>query len=237
MFFKSCDYAVVGGIAMKNIEYLCFRAACGVLGAVAFIATVACNMNIRGSGQRGGAHRTLESFNKIDVSGALNVEVLPGNHAGCDIVADTELLPKIETEVRGGILEIAIKSEGISTDDVVVRVYASNIDSITTHGSPRVRAMEIQSTHFKAELIGSGTITLAGQADHTDVELHGSGDIEASKLASKLAKVEINGSGDVEIGVKDSLDADVHGSGNVRYYGSPKVSVEIAGSGSVQAGG
>ena len=64
-----------------------------------------------GSGTMKVEKRTVPSFTAVDISGAYNVEIAVQKEPGLEIEGDDNLLPLVTTEVRNGVLEIAIPKQ------------------------------------------------------------------------------------------------------------------------------
>lgn len=72
---------------------------------------------------------------------------------------------------------------------------------------------------------GSGDITAFGQVDLLVAEMAGSGDVDASELVAKSAKLSMVGSGDIDAYVSDSVKARVMGSGDIVIRGNHRSAI------------
>ena len=86
---------------------------------------------------------------------------------------------------------------------------------------------------MESEISGSGSIYLAGLADHHLARITGSGRLHAFDMLAKSAAVSITGSGDCFLTVSDHLKAKITGSGDAIYRGHPRIDKTITGSGEV----
>jgi hypothetical protein len=68
---------------------------------------------------------------------------------------------------------------------------------------------------------GSGETFLQGSSELINLQLEGSGKIEALNLASKIAKITLKNSGLIYCSVSDSLSVYLKGTGRVYYKGKP----------------
>jgi hypothetical protein len=85
------------------------------------------------------------------------------------------------------------------------------------------------------EISGSGKLEASGTANEIKTSISGSGKVYASNLTVDKCEARITGSGDVEINVKSELDANITGSGTVSYKGNPShVNGHSSGSGKVR---
>lgn len=84
-----------------------------------------------------------------------------------------------------------------------------------------------------AKIEGSGEIRVSGETLASDLEVIGSGNIDAADLQSNACVAYISGSGIIDALVYNSLDATIIGSGTIYYAGEPAVTKYISGSGRV----
>ena len=59
-----------------------------------------------------------------------------------------------------------------------------------------------------------------------EIDIHGSGDVEAKELKCQDVNVDVSGSGDSEVYASNSIVFDSHGSGEVDVYGKPTTVVD-----------
>lgn len=69
-------------------------------------------------------------------------------------------------------------------------------------------------------LAGSGDVRIAGRSDVIEVDLVGSGDVDASELETRDCDVQVIGSGDVGVNCNGSMRSRAMGSGDVHNTGS-----------------
>jgi len=161
---------------------------------------------------------------------------------------------KISTEGRSGLLNFLSGDDELEADQIDAYVTVSTLSRITQAGSGRVRGetplqedalalnvagsggmdLEVDVNTLDVSIAGSGTCTLRGRAGTMNVNIAGSGDLRGDELSTRTTEVRIAGSGDVNVGVTESLAANIFGSGDVRYRGGPTVETNVVGSGEVQ---
>lgn len=210
--------------------------------------------SIKGSGTKATETRTLGSFTKVSLEGAMDVYVSQGANESVRIEADDNILKVITTEISGGELEIST-SESISpVTPIKVWVTAKSLEGLSMAGSgTMVTETPFTSKNFDASIAGSGDIHANVTADNVDasiagsgnvvlkgaaklasVSVAGSGDVHALELATQTATVDIAGSGDCEINATEQLTGNIMGSGSIYYKGEPKVNSSIMGSGDIK---
>ncbi len=77
-------------------------------------------------------------------------------------------------------------------------------------------------------------MVITGTANELELDLNGSGSLEAQYYPVNNAFITINGSGEARVQAINLLDVHINGSGNVYYLGSPvDLVVDISGSGGI----
>jgi len=233
---------------------------------VVMAASLACAVpfvgirTIEGSGNVVTEERDVSDFDRVALSGFGEVIITQGDEESLTVETDDNLMRYIETEVRGGTLEL-----GFTDDDILLRPSKSIIfrlsvidltalDSsgagrfemdeldadrleVTLSGAGDIRIDSLTATDLVVTVSGAGNIELAGQVKTQEVNLNALGNYNASDLESQAATVGISGAGSASIWVHDTLDVTISGAGNVDYYGSPEVSKNISGVGKVTSQG
>lgn len=188
------------------------------------------------SAQNSTVTRSLNSFDKVGISGGFDVVFLKQGDAESVTLDVNGIDPdKIETEVKNGTLNIRTKKGWHSDYKAKITVTYRSLKSVANSGSTDVEALtpikaaEFEyassgSGDFKGELdvkdldiaiSGSCDMTLRGNADVQEISISGSGDVNASALKGTSAEVAISGSGDVRLGVSGKIKTAVSGSGSV----------------------
>jgi hypothetical protein len=202
--------------------------------------------------------RHLTGFNAVSLAGSYDVYIVQGSTESVKVDAPSDVIDRIITEVRGGVLVIRTK-EGTDWDwkgnkKMAVYVSIKNVNAVSLSGSGDIFFKDgLRASSLKIKLSGSGDIvgkvdvktldssiggsgdiTLTGQAENSTVSVGGSGDFTGNNLITTNTRVSVGGSGDASINASEKIDASVAGSGDVRYTGGAKnVSSSKAGSGSV----
>lgn len=198
------------------------------------------------------------AFDRLEVAGSYEVNVVSGGTPGVTARGGANLLDETEVVVENGVLKIRPKKRGgihFSWHDgkAVFTVNAAalqgaaiagsgqvNVDKVAgdfdgaVAGSGDLKLASVAGGKIKLNIAGSGGIDAAGKADSVDLSIAGSGDIRAGGLASKTAGVSIAGSGNVAANASDTADVSIMGSGDVEIKGGAKCSVSKAGSGDVR---
>lgn len=214
----------------------------------------ACNV-IRGSGNVVTETRAVSGFDKVSLTGSMELFLTQGEQESLEIEGEDNIIAVIETEVRGDTLHIGVKENTTTNPTEPVRVYltmteiaglevtgASSIaaksivsDRLTldVNGSGDANIETLSAASLKVDISGSGSVEVAGQATDQVIVIGGSGRYQAADLESETVDVEVNGAGEATVWASQTLNADISGSGSVAYYGTPTVSQNISGSGEV----
>lgn len=204
--------------------------------------------------------RNVSAFTKIKNKGSFQVYVTVGGEQSVKVTADSEVIEKIETEVRGDTLTIKIDAErgwwrNNRVGDMRVDITVPSLEAAMVNGSGDYEIVGFNGGDLEANVNGSGNITLmdavvgeltidikgsgdvsaTGTCDELDVEVKGSGDVSARNMECVSGDVGIMGSGDVDVYLKEKIDVGIMGSGDVNVWGKPEqVKSRTMGSGDVR---
>ncbi|MGL5872053.1 MAG: head GIN domain-containing protein [Xenococcaceae cyanobacterium] len=212
--------------------------------------------NGRGSGNTRTESRSVSNFQQISSDLPAEIKIAQGDREFLSITAQENILPKIETRVVNGQLELTLKdNENIQTTQLIqVDLQVKTIDRMNFSGAAMVKAPKInadrlsinssgansieidslQAKQLDLDLSGTGKVRLAGQADTQAVSLSGVGKYTASKLKTQSAEIELSGTGSATVWVEKTLNVDLGGMGRVGYYGNPKLTEDVSGMGQIE---
>ena len=210
---------------------------------------------IRGSGVVLEEIRTVAFFNSLDMGISADIFFSKGDVQSLRIVGDDNILPHIDTDVRGdGVLEISSRKNYRTDVGIKIYVVMLQINGLILSGSGTIQGqspfatnglelkitgsgnmdMAVDANEIESLISGSGPINLRGTALFHRIEIPGSGNMNALNLITNRCEITISGSGDCHVFVNSVLDVVISGSGNVYYMGSPgSVTTNITGSGQV----
>jgi Putative auto-transporter adhesin, head GIN domain len=183
--------------------------------------------------------RSVGSFDRLDVSGDINVDVVPGDSGDVEVTAGEKVIDRVVTEASGGVLHVGIRDRGIVIgpdpfDDVRVQVSAASLDGIRVEGSSDLKLGRIDRDELSIEVNGSGDIEASGTVGNLIATIEGAGDAHLFDLEAKTATVTVQGAGDAELNVTDKLDVTVQGAGDIRYRGNPSIRQSVQGAGDIR---
>jgi len=99
-----------------------------------------------------------------------------------------------------------------------------NVFNLDIRGAGDGKA-EFDVNILKASVSGAGSFELTGKADIAEIELSGTGELNAFSLQTREASVDLSGVGTIRISCSEKLSIDANGMGTVEYRGSPSLSL------------
>jgi hypothetical protein len=197
-----------------------------------------CNVSgpkVVGSGVVKSEPREVGAFTRVESAGSANVAIQIGEKESVVVETDDNILPLIDTIVKGDRLVIGSRESYSTRLGVKVTIVVPALQETRLSGSGEIGVSGLAAQAFEAHVTGSGDIHLRGTSDSLNAAITGSGGIDATELSAGAADARITGSGKIEIVATKSLDAKITGSGDVRYGGNPaRVETKVTGSGNVR---
>ena len=195
------------------------------------------NKKIKGNGNVVTVTRTTSDYDGIGVGGSFDVVLVKGTEGKITIEGEENIIPYIETEVRGNTLKIKYqKNTNIrTTRKLTITVPYEDIDVVSLGGSGNITSKgTLKVNDLKASLGGSGNITLNVDADEVTANIGGSGNIRLEGVSNDFT-CSIAGSGSIKAYElqTDELNATIAGSGSIRTTVKTKIKAKVVGSGSI----
>lgn len=204
--------------------------------------------------------RDVRDFDEVVMRVSGKVLITQGNKNEVILEGDADLLEEIETEVRGGRLNIKNRRErwwssnrGRNRLTVYITVkklrgaYVSGSGDIISQNTLKTDdftasiagsgdiEIDLEADYVLSKISGSGNIELQGKSERAKLSISGSGKYLAEKLVVGDYEISMSGSGRGSINVEGELDVRISGSGKVYYMGKPtSVNSSVSGSGSVR---
>lgn len=217
----------------------------------------ACTL-VRGSGKVITETREVSDFESVELNGIGELVITQGEQESLTIEAESNIVRRIETEVRGGMLIIEftrgfwgdiVPTEPIKFEITMIevaslnlsgagRIYADSIDTdrldIDISGVGDIIIDSLTADTLDLNLSGAGTIDLAGKVKVQQINLSSVGTYSAAGLESETARINLSGAGTASVWATKNLDVEISGLGNVEYYGNPSVTQDISGLGRLE---
>ncbi|MBK6284208.1 MAG: DUF2807 domain-containing protein [Draconibacterium sp.] len=199
-------------------------------------------------------------FPEISLRISAKVYLEQGEKQSVRIVADSETLEQIITEVKGRTLNIKFPTNNIfkkwdpgkieiyisvpevdglnlsGSGDIISEKIETRILDLLISGSGNIKIEQLTAERVSATISGSGNIKIEGSgvADELKTRITGSGNMDASGFEAKNVDAQTSGSGNSSVFSNGSIKVRIAGSGNVYYTGNPAIESSIAGSGKVK---
>lgn len=242
---------------MKTLAKISFTTALFFVVSLQMNAQNNQSVTIVGSGNVITKTVTTQPYQKINVSGSMDVYLEKGTEGTISVTAEDNVQERIVVESDGETLTITMKNNTSlqNTKKIKITVPFEELSAIALRGSGNIEGkdkietkslalsvqgsgdieLSIETGSLSAEISGSGDIELKGKATAVEVSTRGSGDFEGAELISDKAQIAIKGSGDTSIQVNNSLSGAIQGSGSILYGGNPSSNqVSVRGSGQVK---
>jgi hypothetical protein len=204
--------------------------------------------------------RDLPSFSEISLRISAKVYLEQGEKQSVRIVASSETLEQVITEVKGRTLNIRFPNNNIfkrwdpgkieiyisvpevdglnlsGSGDIISEKIETRILDLLISGSGNIKIEQLVAERVNATVSGSGNIKIedGGVADELKTRITGSGNIEASGFEAENVDAQTSGSGNCSVFSNGMIKVRIAGSGNVYYTGNPAIESSIAGSGKVK---
>lgn len=168
--------------------------------------------------------RKLGLFNRINVRGAVNVNVymVKGSSGSVQVLAQENILPFVITSVRGDTLSIQTEGSFQTSKEVEVIIELPEVYAIDVSGSADVKLHNVVSKELELDVSGSADFSATGNVEKLDLDISGSVSMDLGKMCCAVLKADISGSAHVQTHVTGSLDLDISGAVSIVVTGKPK---------------
>ena len=189
---------------------------------------------LQGSGNVVRITREASDFTAIEVCCGMQLTLTQGEPTTVELEGDDNILPEIETIVRGDVLTVQFRQRvNLWTNTrTPIRVYVTmpTISAIEVSGGGTASAPTISSDELQLTLSGGARATIgAGVVTEQTVDASGGSQYLAEDLQSERAHLEISGGSRARVWASESLVVDASGGSNVAYYGRPDVDQDTSG--------
>jgi hypothetical protein len=202
---------------------------------------------------------TVTDFDRVRVDGPFSVKLDTGRGASVRASGSPDALERVSVQVQGRTLiirpnrnawggwqgkEVPAASLRITTPQLTSAILGGSgtiaISRMKGHrlnayvdGSGTMAIAAAESDRVDASLLGSGTLKIVGKAAQGNLLSTGSGELDASGLATQDLTLTSRTSGNITAAALRTAKITATGSGNVMIKGSPACTVNRVGSGDV----
>jgi len=213
--------------------------------------------HIRGNGNVTTENRSVDGFDGIDVSGALDVYVTQDSSEAIKIETDANLHEYIITRVENGVLEIYPADHANLDPSRNIKIYVSgrNFKSFQVSGASDIYSnskiqsneeitvdasgaskieMDLKAPKISGQLSGASNLKLSGATKDLTISASGASHAKCFELMSENADVDLSGASSADVFASVSVKGEASGASNVKYKGNAtSVAVNTSGAGSV----
>lgn len=181
--------------------------------------------------------RSVPAFRGLDVAGVVGADVTLGQAAGVTISGDADLIDKVSTQVRDGVLVVDTRElQHVHRRNMRLHatITAPDLRSLTVSGTGSIAVTGVANDQLAVSVSGTGAIKASGSTGALNVQLSGTGEVAGRDLAAKDVVVDIRGTGSARLNATRSVDARISGTGSLSVHGHPaQVRKSVTGLGSV----
>ena len=216
--------------------------------AILFIAAISlavlssCRFGcVKGSGHQVSETRKATDFTRIEVSGGFKVDLKQDSSMAFTITADDNLMKYIKSSVDGDRLHIYSKRSLCGSGEIVIHIGVKNVDQLKGSGAVEFISdgklntkdlridltgaskinLDLNAANVNTKGSGATEINLKGQASSHNLDLTGSGKVNALDFVVGNYNIETTGASECQINVLHSLTVHSTGSSDVKYRGNP----------------
>lgn len=184
--------------------------------------------------------RDINSFTKINASGAANIVYETAPATALNIEGDESEIKNIQTYVKNNVLYI--KTTGTSNHPCKIKILNNKLDNLDISGATHFVAnneitaetftlksggashveMPLNAKKVLSEIEGASTIKLSGSTNEFVAGLSGASTLKASDLKALNASVTASGASSAKVYASQKIYTNSSGASNIKYEGNPK---------------
>lgn len=174
----------------------------------------------------------LAAFDRISLSGPVNLLINQGEEQKVVIKAEPELFEPLQYGVSGSLFEIGYNNVRCFETNfgVLVEVTIPDLKSVAVSGVSEIRSegpLEFSTLEF--DVAGVGDISITGNINEMEYDNSGTIVVRNFELESQNTSLSVSGTGDFEITCTETLDITVSGSAEIKYKGNPSITQNVSG--------
>lgn len=226
-----------------------------LLAGITLLGLSSCMFNcVHGSGTEASENRKVSDFSRIDISGGFKVVLKQDSSLSVKITADDNLLKYIKTTVNGSKLRIYTRRNFCNSNQTIVYIGVRHLEELKASGGIEVESdgkittqdihlrlsgatkitMDLNAANVTTNGSGATELNLKGQATSHNIDLSGSGKVNALDFVVGNCEIQTTGVGHCEVNVLHQLSIHSTGASEVKYRGNPSISSDKLGASSVE---
>ncbi|MGE0018142.1 MAG: head GIN domain-containing protein [Draconibacterium sp.] len=191
--------------------------------------------------------RNVSNFKGVDVSAGIDLYITMGETESVKIIADDDIIEKIITEVKDGVLHIYVKQNnwfnwtGNETRKAYVtikelnKIEASSGADVNSENTLKGEELKINVSsgaevevdvyykNLEVSTSSGSDAKLTGKVKNLEASSSSGSDISAKELESVVCKASASSGSDITVNVSDELYASASSGADINYYGNPSV--------------
>ncbi len=192
-------------------------------------------IGLKGNGDLINEVRKIDSFEKVDVSGNYEVEIIVGEKKGLEVIAESNLMKYVKTRVKRNTLYISSRKNLSPTKDLRIILSCPELNAIECSGVNDIFAKGVNSEEFYIKLSGAGSIDISGETELLKIDMSGAADLMARNFLTENIRIDVSGAANAEVYASKSCYANVSGAGYIELYGdADDVKMDVSGAGSLE---
>lgn len=206
------------------------------------LALAACEEGFFGTGEKGSGNlvtevREVDSFDRIDVGSAINLDVVvdASVEQSVTVTYDDNLLDNLITRVQGG--ELALDFDGnvnlTGAANRVIEVITPELVALDASGATDV-AVRGSESNLVIDASGASSVTVSGSAENVELDVSGASDVDLTDLSVADVALDVSGASTVTVDATGVISGEASGASTVEVRGDPaSVLVETSGASSI----
>ena len=181
--------------------------------------------------------REVDSFDRIDVSSAIKLDVVvdPNAERSVTVTYDDNIIDMLVTRVQNGTLIIEFDGNVNLSGSAnrIVEVVTPEFEGLNASGATDV-SISGSTSDLALEVSGVSNVTVSGAAGRVQLDASGASDVDLSGLSVGDAAVEVSGASTIVLEASGVVSGSASGASQVRVRGNPtSVNIDTSGASSV----
>lgn len=206
-----------------------------------FFAVAALLLSFSLAAQTNQETRSLQSFNAVKVSNAVEAELIKGDKNEIHIAASGIDLDRVSTAINKQVLEVKITGSNLGGSSVKVTITYKDINEVSASTAAKVfvkdplsaRTVKINATtssYIEAEVNShalvldaatNAKVFITGSAETLDLKAFTNAEIDGTDFDVDDANVRVNTAASANFTVNESIKGSAATAGKVYYQGDP----------------
>ena len=215
---------------------------------------LSCDAGIVGNGDVQTRTKSVDDFNRIEISGNFNVFLEQSGKPGLKIEADENVMDIIEVRQTGKTLEIRTEVNIIRSKKKDLYISFDELKKMEISGAVEMRSedklefksleitgggaadinLDMEAEWLRIDISGAADFDLTGEVGEAELYISGAGGFDLIDLKTERMTLDISGAAHARVYATEELDVEISGAGAVRYKGHPDIKRDVSGIGSLK---